>query len=409
MKGKFRQSSIGARMLLVMGVVLLLQTGLITGSIIGSGAIERLSENSYDIFNQKIITRKNYLEYEMISRWSNLTEAEQKIEAHFSRVLEKNNAGFDEIETNSDLAVELLRNSAEDVIELLRRNSVTGAFLVLEGSPAVDDNGGTVKNGLYFRDMDPSSTSQDNSDILIERAPTAITKELGIPMDSEWHPVFLFSGENDQRNLFYQNPIRAAQSYPEAEPKELGYWSKPFYLDERSVPVITYSMPLRAPDGTVYGVLGVEITLDYLSKLLPYTELSEEPSASYVLAVRQPDSNQYVPVMSTGPLYTYLYSGGDGVLTAGEPVRENCFSLVDNGNFTDTTYACVQKLKLYNNNAPFANDQWVLMGVIENRLLFGAADSARIAFFLAVALTLLIGAASTFIPSDRPPNQFSLW
>ena len=114
--------------------------------------------------------------------------------------------------------------------------------------------------------MDPSSTSQDNSDILIERAPTAITKELGIPMDSEWHPVFLFSGENDQRNLFYQNPIRAAQSYPEAEPKELGYWSKPFYLDERSVPVITYSMPLRAPDGTVYGVLGVEITLDYLSK-----------------------------------------------------------------------------------------------------------------------------------------------
>ena len=153
---------------------------------------------------------------------------------------------FDEIETNSDLAVELLRNSAEDVIELLRRNSVTGAFLVLEGSPAVDDNGGTVKNGLYFRDMDPSSTSQDNSDILIERAPTAITKELGIPMDSEWHPVFLFSGENDQRNLFYQNPIRAAQSYPEAEPKELGYWSKPFYLDERSVPVITYSMPLSA-------------------------------------------------------------------------------------------------------------------------------------------------------------------
>lgn len=78
---------------------------------------------------------------------------------------------------------------------------------MLEGSPAVDDNGGTVKNGLYFRDMDPSSTSQDNSDILIERAPTAITKELGIPMDSEWHPVFLFSGENDQRNLFYQNPI----------------------------------------------------------------------------------------------------------------------------------------------------------------------------------------------------------
>ena len=58
--------------------VLLLQTGLITGSIIGSGAIERLSENSYDIFNQKIITRKNYLEYEMISRsWFGLYGLEE--------------------------------------------------------------------------------------------------------------------------------------------------------------------------------------------------------------------------------------------------------------------------------------------------------------------------------------------
>ncbi len=80
------------------------------------------------------------------------------------------------------------------------------------------------------------------------------------------------------------------------------------------MPVITYSMPLRAPDGTVYGVLGVE--LPGLSKqAAAYTELSEETNVSYVLAVRQPDSNQYVPVMSTGPLYTYLYSGGDGVLT----------------------------------------------------------------------------------------------
>ena len=78
MKEKFRRSSIGTRMFLVMGVVLLLQTGLITGSIIGSGAIERLSEDSYDIFNQQIITRKNYLEYEMISWWSNLMEAEQE-------------------------------------------------------------------------------------------------------------------------------------------------------------------------------------------------------------------------------------------------------------------------------------------------------------------------------------------
>lgn len=40
MKEKFRRSSIGTRMFLVMGVVLLLQTGLITGSIIGAAPLK---------------------------------------------------------------------------------------------------------------------------------------------------------------------------------------------------------------------------------------------------------------------------------------------------------------------------------------------------------------------------------
>lgn len=71
---------------------------------------------------------------------------------------------------------------------------------------------------------------------------------------------------------------------------------------------------------------------------------------------------------------------------------------MDNGNFTDTTYACVQQMKLYNNNAPFENDQWVLMGVIENRYLFRRRGlGPHHLFFLAVALTLLIGAASIFL------------
>ena len=101
MRVKFRKNSIGARMLFGNGDCFAAANRPFIGSIMGSGAIDKLSENSYDIFNQKIITRKNYLEYEMISRWSNLTEIEQKVQAHFSSVLAENNAGFEDIETNS--------------------------------------------------------------------------------------------------------------------------------------------------------------------------------------------------------------------------------------------------------------------------------------------------------------------
>lgn len=36
---------------------------------------------------------------------------------------------------------------------------------------------------------------------------------------------------------------------------------------------ISYSMPLILPDGTVYGVVGVELLTSYLENLMPIDEL----------------------------------------------------------------------------------------------------------------------------------------
>ena len=122
-----------------------------------------------------------------------------------------------------------------------------------------------------------------------------------------------------------------------------------------------------------------------------------------MLAVRQPDSDEYVPVATTGPPHLSVFRRRYQPLPPGAAVKDNCFALVDNGNFTDTTYACVQSIKLYNNNAPFENDQWVLMGVIENQYL-SVADKVRTPFFIAIALATLIGAAST-IPDHQADHQ----
>ena len=56
---------------------------------------------------------------------------------------------------------------------------------------------------------------------------------------------------------------------------DLGYWAKPFiledsYLDDHKM--ITYSVPLKY-DGEIYGVLGVEISLDFLNSYYSTNDL----------------------------------------------------------------------------------------------------------------------------------------
>ena len=43
---------------------------------------------------------------------------------------------------------------------------------------------------------------------------------------------------------------------------------------------LTYSMPLMLEDGTLYGVLGIEMLDDYLCSHLPYGELGFDADGS---------------------------------------------------------------------------------------------------------------------------------
>ena len=53
----------------------------------------------------------------------------------------------------------------------------------------------------------------------------------------------------------------------------------PCCLQQDDLQVIAYSMPLIGSDGKPFGVIGVEVTLDYLRRQLPYDELLADKAA----------------------------------------------------------------------------------------------------------------------------------
>lgn len=366
-----------------MAAVMVLQSAIFSGTILWGGTIERLDRNAFDILNERVINRKNYIQNEMLGRWSSISGYDDAIGRKAANL------------QSGDESEEELLDIAETLIYILRRNSVTGAFVILDGDGGRPSPGNSVqKTGLYFRNLDPVSSSANNDDLLAERAPAGVTKELGISLDTEWKPKFLFSADDSLADDFYYSPFDAGVANPGVDDKELGYWSAPFRLTETGVEMITYSQPLRDARGATLGVIGIELTLDYLRGLLPYDELAAGKTGSYMLGVKRSGDLEFEKVISTGPAYLRLMEEHKELRLDPQPAYGSGHELIGSRS---PAYGCVQYIDLYNSNTPFEQDRWALVGVMERGDLLGFSDSVRGMVLIALAISMAIGAVGVML------------
>lgn len=206
-KKKPASRSILIQILIPMALVMLVQSSLFTVTLLFGGTVEQLRTNAFDILTERVNNRKNYLQNEMIQRWSNMGEAVDSFQTKIQTLLDDADASPEHLTVSSSLSVTVLEKLSEDMILLLRRNGVTGVFVVLEGDGSAD------KTGLYLRDMDPKSSPADNSDLLVERGPSSLVRRLGFATDIFWQPRFLFDDTGDITDFdFYQKPFQAAKT-----------------------------------------------------------------------------------------------------------------------------------------------------------------------------------------------------
>ncbi|MCC0661447.1 MULTISPECIES: EAL domain-containing protein [unclassified Clostridioides] len=401
-----KNNSIMKKMIFPLIIVMLIQTSLFCATILWGGTIKKLNDNSFDILNERVINRKNYIQNEMLQRWSKTSETELAINSSVKKVLDENNASIKDVGINEEINKEIIKNISKDLIYLLRKNSVTGSFIILNNKDIEDDSINSKdeisRTGLYIRDLDPKFNPNDNSDLLIERGSSEIARNFGISMDSYWAPKFSFKSENERKgdNFFYK-PFRAAIDNPNTSSSNLGYWGSQFLLTSAGDRVITYSVPLIYEDGTVYGVLGIDLGINYLRELLPYGEINENKKGNYILGVDRNDDLAFENVVSNG--YTFKEKFWDGLHSNLEQKEsyKNVYKVKneDDGKIKESTYASVQYLDLYNSNTPFENERWALLGIIEEKSLLCFSKRVETLVIVSVAVSLVIGLIGIYIAS----------
>ena len=341
-------------------------------TLIFSGIRSNMENAVIGLDSHTVENRKVVLENDMIEQWSSVYKESDSLSSALTKVLSDHQMDMQGFMGSGKVQEEYLETVFYDMVEVLQYNSTSGIFLVL-GNDGDTDSEGEYK-GFWVRDSDPQTKTASRTDLLMERGSKVLSQNMSISLDTSWHTDFRFQGNGKRAadDFFYQ-PYITAENYVDSRTsmENLGYWSKPFILEEfykDNHKMITYSAPL-VYDKTVYGVLGIEVGVNDLTKFFQVKDLDSDLNAGFALVVDHGNGN-YEGIAGEGALYDAVSrDGSDFVLE--EPVQENLRLVQGAAIGKQQIYGLVSNLELYSRNVPYEDTQWALCGFVTEDSVYG--------------------------------------
>lgn len=389
------QSTILSRIMLPGMAVILMQSILYALIFWQYNVVGRIETNVYDIFNEKVLNRQQEIQSDILNRCMSLDSDREFLLQKIGDTLSQNGADTSDISIAPALNRKIIEEVSDDLVAMLRRNTAHGIFLVLDGPVANQiTQGVSPRAGFYVRRSDSPGSSPDNSDLLMERGMPPLGRELGIALDRYWSAGFCFSEATADQSQFFFAPLTTARTHTGGQSADFGYWSERFSLSADDTQIITYSLPLIASDGAVIGVFGVEISESQLAPKMRYVNLSVSQSASYFLGVSSDGGQSYRRVFTSGPLFKYRFGDAEAI-SVFNAVSDNTY-MIHNGS-SQQVIGAIYPFDLYKVNTPFYNNQWALIGMVEQDDLMQFPNKIRALAHISFFLSLILGMAGIFI------------
>ena len=396
-----QERSIFFAILVPMLVLILAEVLLFLGLLTASGVVGRLTQNDCDSMDKQAQGRRDQFQEYLLGRGTELSSLARSVNSTANALASEGQLNLDALDTDAASSVAVLRDSVSSMISTLRACNSSGVYVVLN----VDDLSAHHEKGdygrkscVYISDISPGmAPSVRNDDLLFECAPTEIAQAFSITTGTSWTTGYEFTERvySEEYDFLYVPFQTAYEASGRVDPLDYAYWSvAPLRDDGIEQRSMSYSIPLVLDDGTVYGVVGVDLSADYLKTLLPYGELFSEDDGSYLIAtsdvklsdVQEGESVQLSPVVCAG--YNRIDNTDYGMtfsMVRGSGSDE-AFHTV-NGQY----YISCEPLTLYNASTPFDHQEWVLLGLMPQATLHRFSDQALGMIGVAALFMLLLG------------------
>lgn len=357
--------------------IVILQVCVIVGIFWAVKTEEELDGNAVQIFSDTIASQSSDIEERMV-KWSDISDYQKNIMNIGSQMGAEHGTGLKELMKDDKARKEFLQQALSIVLKTLRENEVNSSFIILEG-----EDGSAEKDSIILRDMNPEYNSTGNKDILVITGPSELTLSDGFTLDRLWAPRL----ELQDNREFYDDTMQAGNNYPKIEAEELGHWSTSLRLCKYDQEQIVYTFPLLDENHRAYGVAGIGITLDYLEKVLGTRQIALDEKSGCLLGMTE-GGKEYKTVSVLGNYYKVRLTSGSMLVTGREDQRGLTDMQFSTG--TQKTVGIVKNIRLYNTNTPFEEQQWSLIGLIEQDVVYKSSAQFRFALFSACICSIVI-------------------
>lgn len=373
-------------------IALIVQLVLCIGVLTANRTLPTMRNDAYNLLTERVRASANYVENDMVYRWSSFDQTAAQVEDSITDVLEERGAQTSDLHTGSDLSLQVINATADSLVSFARASSVDGVFLLLVDSPTTDTHGKGSLTSFYLRDSSPDVVVENGADLMLAACPIGVAKRLGLALDSSWSATFPLAAEGEDASDFYYEPLRAGMKYGNVDNSSLGYWGEPVNLGWSGSRSVTYSLPLHDARGAVVGVMGVEVDIDRITSLFPNGESSVGSSNSFMLVKTDettgyswkdgifphgPDPRSYEVLTAAGAIQNLYVE--DDILKVGE-TGSGFFAAdpLDEALSRQEGIVALSSLELYDATSPWSGEHWALVGLVPEDDLFAASgDLAR--------------------------------
>lgn len=391
-----RSTTIFTRVCLPLFAVMILQAAIFYFVTVYGRVVSTLNSNSTDILEERIGNRHNEIESTFSSQWVNMKFYCNALNQIYSTYQNRYDTSLCE---DVNLQRRFISEASSTMFTMIRNNGVNGVFIILNNSEEYKPVSEKEQKyyGLCIRDYDPQSGYTDREDLLVERCPSSIAADMGCSLDSYWDALYSFDSVNYPGDYFYK-PLKEAYDNPGVDNDNLAYFCGLHRYSESDKSVMSYSLPLISENGDIYGVIGIELTSDYLSSLLPSEELQGPNDSAYMLVQYEEDGSEYKVLASDGTLYQRCFDSSNIFkLDDADIMKEydNIYSY-SGENGIDVCMA-LSPISIYNRNTPFENQKVAIVGVVRKSTLFKVSSQIKATLLFVTILTLIIGFVGIFI------------
>jgi len=340
----------------------ILQLSTFLTVLILGGEFSYIKNYAYNVLVEKTENRKSYVESMFNQKTSLIYETADEINEITKKILDEKKLSSDDITRDKELGRQILSDSAESLIYLLRRNMVNDAFIILDTGELYCDDSSVRKAGIYIRDLDTSENNvSNNQDLLMEMGNSETAHNLGIALDYEWSLHMNITESENNNFSFYFDTIETARKNKNTSIYNLGHWTDFSKISSSAQSSIKYTVPLMLENGDVYGVIGIGLMEKIILKNMPSNDFFSE-SACYILGFDEENNGEYSILLHSGPVFGKLVDS-DTVINKDKKVKADIYDFNPDGDIKSV--GSIQEMNVYNSGSFYKNQKWALISVAD--------------------------------------------